>query len=143
MSTDYLSQTLKAMGVLTDHWFPASAPTNWVPSDYWRTPVICTLLTDIMMQTDKVDYTATLENARAAGEPYLTSCGFYDDLTWWGRLFMHAYDYFKSQSDSNLAKVYLADAQIVCDNLNQGWEQWDTPQYCSGGVWWMREWSWS
>ena len=138
MSTDYLSQTLKAMGVLTDNWFPASAPTNWVPSDYWRTPVICTLLTDIMTQTDKVDYTATLENARAAGEPYLTSCGYYDDLTWWGRLFMHAYDYLKSQSNP-LAANYLADAKIVCDQLSVAWDRDATPQYCGGGVWWMRE----
>src|SRR5690242_14170898 len=99
-STDYLSQTLTAAGVLTDKWFSASAPSNWVPNDYWRAPVICTLLADLMMLTDKVDYTTTLENARVAGEPYMTSCSFYDDLTWWGRLFMHSYEYFKSQSNS-------------------------------------------
>ena len=127
-SQDYLSQTLTAAGVLTDKWFPSSQPSNWVPNDYWRTPVICTLLVDIMMQTDKVDYTATLENARNAGEGYLTSCGFYDDLTWWGRLFTHTYDYLKSHSNP-LAQTYLKDAQIVCDQLNQSWERDDTPEY--------------
>jgi len=45
-SPDYLSQAITAAGVLTDQWFPSSAPTNWVPDDYWRAPVICTLLTD-------------------------------------------------------------------------------------------------
>lgn len=138
MSTDYLSQTLTAAGVLTDKWFSASAPSVWVPGDYWRAPVVCTLLVDLMMQTDKVNYTETLENARVAGEPYMTSCGFYDDLTWWGRLFMHCYDYFKSQSNSTTAQLYLADAQVVCDQLNEAWETYDTPEYCNGGVWWRR-----
>jgi hypothetical protein len=138
-SQDCLSQTLTAAGVLTSKWFPFSQPSNWIPGDYWRTPVICTLLVDIMMQTDKVDYTATLENARVAGEGYLESCGFYDDLTWWGRLFMHARHYFKSHSNP-LADTYIKDAQIVCDQLNQSWERDATPQYCNGGVWWMREW---
>lgn len=90
-----------------------------------------------MIQTNKVDYTATLEDARSAGEPYMTSCGYYDDLTWWGRFFMHAYSYFKSQSNS-LAKNYLADAQVVCDQLSEAWDAYNTPEYCSGGVWWKR-----
>jgi hypothetical protein len=136
---DYLSQAITAAGVLTDRWFGSTTPGDWVPSDYWRTPVICTLLTDLMIQTNKVNYTNTLENARQAGTPLLTSCMFYDDLTWWGRLFMHAYDYFQSQSNSSVAQLYLADAKIVCDQLNQGWVQYDTPEYCNGGVWWMRE----
>lgn len=137
-SPDYLSQTLTAANVLTDNWFSPTAPGEWIPGDYWRTPVICTLLVDIMMQTNKVDYTATLENARQNGEPYMESCGYYDDLTWWGRLFMHCYDYFKSQSNP-LAQNYLADAKIVCDQLSQAWDRDATPQYCGGGVWWMRE----
>ena len=137
-SQDYLSQTLTAANVLTQNWFSATAPGEWIPGDYWRTPVICTLLVDIMMQTSKVDYTATLENARQSGEPYLTNCGYYDDLTWWGRLFTHCYDYFKSQSNP-LAQNYLADAKIVCDQLSTAWDRDATPQYCGGGVWWMRE----
>ena len=139
-SPDYLSQALTAAGILTDQWFPSSAPTNWVPDDYWRAPVICTLLTDLMTQTNKVDYTATIEAARVKGEWNLTNCMFYDDLTWWGRLFMHAYDYFKSQSKTDLAQTYLTDAKVVCDQLSQGWDQFDTPEYCGGGIWWMREW---
>ena len=139
-SPDYLSQALTATGVLTDKWFPPSAPTNWVPNDYWRTPVICTLLIDLMTQTSKVDYTATVEAARVKGERNLTNCMFYDDLAWWGRLTMHAYAYFKSQSKLDLANLYLADAKIVCDQLSEGWDKFATPEYCDGGVWWMREW---
>ena len=135
---DYLSNAVAAAGVLTDKWFPPSAPTRWVPNDYWRTPVICTLLTDLMMQTKEVDYTTTLENARKKGEPPLTWCAYYDDLTWWGRFFMHACHYFQSQSNADLAKVYLADAKIVCDQLSEAWDTYDTPEYCNGGVWWMR-----
>jgi predicted alpha-1,6-mannanase (GH76 family) len=139
-SPDYLSQTLTAAGILTDKWFPPSAPTKWVPTDYWRTPVICTLMIDLMTQTNKVDYTATVEAARLKGEGSLTSCAYYDDLTWWGRLFMHAYHYFKSQSKNDLAQLYLYDAKVVCGNLSQGWDQFATKEYCGGGVWWMREW---
>jgi Glycosyl hydrolase family 76 len=137
-SSDYLSHAVTAAGVLTDKWFPSSAPGKWVPNDYWRTPVICTLLTDLMTQTNQVDYTATLENARQAGEGPLTWCAYYDDLTWWGRFFVHAYNYFKSQSNSAMAKPYLADAEIVCDQLSQGWDAWESPEYCGGGIWWMR-----
>jgi Glycosyl hydrolase family 76 len=139
-SPDYLSQAVTAAGILTDQWFPPSAPAEWVPDDYWRAPVICTLLTDLMTQTNKVDYTATIEAARVKGEWNLTNCMYYDDLTWWGRLFMHAYDYFKSQSKTDLANLYLADAKVVCDQLSQGWDQYATPEYCGGGIWWMREW---
>lgn len=135
---DYLSQTVTAAKILTDKWFTSSTPNNWVPGDYWRTPVICTLLTDLMSQTSEVDYTATLENARQAGEGWLRSCGFYDDLTWWGRFFMHAYDYFQSHSNPALAKQYRDDAVIVCDQLSEGWDEWDSPEYCGGGVWWRR-----
>jgi len=28
----------------------------------------------------------------------------------------------------------------VCDQLSQGWDQFATPEYCGGGIWWMREW---
>lgn len=139
-SPDYLSQALTGTGILTDKWFPASAPSSWVPNDYWRTPVICTLLIDLMTQTKAVDYTATVEAARVKGERNFTNCMFYDDLAWWGRLTMHAYNYFKSQSRLDLANLYLADAKIVCDQLSQGWDQYATPEYCDGGVWWMREW---
>ena len=137
-SSDYLSHAVTAATILTDRWFPASAPKTWVPQDYWRTPVICTLLVDLMTQTQEVDYTATLENARTQGEFYMTSCAFYDDLTWWGRLFTHSYNYFKSQSNLTMAQPYLTDAKTVCDQLSQAWDKYDTPEYCSGGIWWMR-----
>lgn len=137
-SPDYLSQAITATGILTDKWFPPSQPGNWVPNDYWRTPVIATLLADLMVQTDKVDYTATLENTRGAGECCMTTCMYYDDLTWWGRFFMHGYDLFKSGSNSSLAGPYLADAQVVCDQLNEAWNTWDASMYCGGGVWWQR-----
>jgi Glycosyl hydrolase family 76 len=136
--SDYLSHAVTAAGVLTNNWFSSSAPSQWVPADYWRTPVICTLLTDLMTQTDQVNYTATLENARDAGEGYLTSCGYYDDLTWWGRFFMHACNYFKNQSKSEMAAPYLQDAEVVCDQLSEAWDEWNTSEYCSGGVWWKR-----
>jgi len=139
-STDYLSQAITAAGVLTDNWFPSSAPRSWVPGDYWRTPVICTLLADLMMQTDKVNYTDTLNTAKKAGECCFTMCSYYDDLTWWGRFYMHGYDYFNSQSNPAVANQYLADAKSVCDELNKAWNKWNTPQYCNGGVWWMRPW---
>jgi len=136
---DYLSQALTGTGVLTDKWFPPSAPSNWVGWDYWRTPVICTLMIDLMAQTNKVDYTSTVEAARVAGEFYFTNCGYYDDLTWWGRLCMHAYDYFKSQSNSNLMEIYIRDAKVVCDQLSTAWDRDAIPEYCGGGIWWMRE----
>lgn len=137
-ATDYLSQAIKAAGILTDKWFPATAPLDWIPNDYWRTPVICTLLTDLMAQTSQVDYTTTLENARTKSVPWLTSCGYYDDLTWWGRFFVHAYNYFTGQSNPAMAKPYLANAEIVCDQLSQAWDAWNSSEYCDGGVWWMR-----
>ena len=141
-STDYLSNAIAAADVLTTNWFPPSAPTNWVPLDYWRTPVICTLLIDLMAQTNKVDYTETVENARKKGEPWMGSCAFYDDLTWWGRLFIHAYHYFKRQSNPTLAQPYLDDAKFVCDQLSKAWDDYASPQYCNGGVWWMRPKPW-
>ncbi len=140
-SSDYLDHAITAAGIMTERWFPSSA--SWVPQDYWRTPVICTLLVDLMSQTNQVDYTTTLENARRKSEFYLKNCGFYDDLTWWGRLFMHAYHYFQNSSDSSLAKPYLNDAVIVCDQLSQAWDAWDSPQYCGGGIWWMRPTTWN
>jgi len=91
-----------------------------------------------MSQTKQVDYTATLETARTKGECCFTWCSYYDDLTWWGRFFMHAYTYFQSQSNSAPAKAYLDDAVIVCDQLSQAWDAWNTPEYCDGGIWWMR-----
>lgn len=137
-ATDYLDQAISGAGVLTDKWFPATAPTDWVPVDYWRTPVICTLLVDLMTQTDAVDYTTTLENARTKGEGWLTTCGYYDDLTWWGRLFVHAYKYFSSKSDTTTASPYLADAKLVCDQLSDAWDSWNSSDYCDGGIWWQR-----
>lgn len=137
-STDYLSRAVTAAGILTSKWFPPSAPGQWVPNEYWRTPTICTMLVDLMTLTNKVDYTETLENARQAGEGPLTWCSFYDDLTCWGRFFMHAYNYFEAQSNSAMAAPYLKDAQIVYEQLNQAWNNWDAPEYCGGGVWWMR-----
>lgn len=137
-SSDYLGEAVTAAGILTDKWFPSTAPDDWVPADYWRTPVICTLLVDLMAQTNQVDYTDTLENARKRGEGPLTWCSYYDDLTWWGRFFMHAYNYFKGQANSALAKPYLADAGVVCNQLSQAWNDWESAQYCDGGVWWMR-----
>src|SRR5215208_4163723 len=98
MPTDYLSQAVTAAGILTNQWFQSSTPNDWVPMDYWRTPVICTLLVDLMSQTNQVNYTDTLENARQNGESELTTCGYYDDLTWWGRFFMHTYKYFKQSN---------------------------------------------
>ena len=137
-SPDYLSQALTGAAILTDKWFSESDVIAWVGPDYWRAPVICTLLIDLMAQTNKVDYTATVEAARQRSERWFRTCGYYDDLTWWGRLFMHAYDYFKSQSNTNLMGIYLKDAKIVCDQLSLAWDDWDTPEYCNGGVWWMR-----
>jgi Glycosyl hydrolase family 76 len=139
-SSDYLGRAVTAAGILTN-WFPSSVP--WVPEEYWRTPVICTLLVDLMSQTKEVDYTTTLENARTKSQRYLTNCGYYDDLTWWGRLFMHAYNYFQSHSDPTKAKHYLDDAVIVCDQLSQAWDAWDKQEYCGGGVWWMRPTPWN
>lgn len=138
-SADYLQQAVAAAGILTDKWFPPSAPGSWVPDDYWRTPTICTQLVGLMELTDQVDYTSTLENARIAGECCLTWCGYYDDLTCWGRFFMQAYNYFRNSSQAKLAKPYLDDARVVCNQLSQAWNDWDSPQYCGGGVWWQRE----
>ncbi len=138
-SSDYLNQAIAAANILTDKWFPPSAPGTWVPEDYWRTPTICTQLVDLMAQTDQVDYTSTLENARIAGEPYLTNCGYYDDLTCWSRFFMAAYGLFQARGDTALAKPYLTDAITVCQQLSTAWDDWDSPKYCGGGVWWKRE----
>ena len=135
-SSDYLDHAVTAVKIMTDKWFPPTVPL--VPVDYWRTPVICTLLVDLMAQTKQVDYTTTLQNAKKAGECCFTWCGFYDDLTWWGRLFMHSYNYFQSQSDPATAKPFLNDALIVSDQLSQAWDKWAAPEYCGGGVWWKR-----
>lgn len=137
-SSTYLSQAVTAAGILTDKWFRSTTPGQWVPADYWRTPTICTLLVDLMTLTSEVDYTATIENAREAGEGPLTWCAYFDDLTCWGRFFTHAYHYFQGQSKSVMAAPYLNDAQIVCDQLSQAWDGWDAPEYCGGGIWWMR-----
>lgn len=138
-SSDYLNQAVAAAGVLTSNWFTPTTPGQWVPEDYWRTPTICTQLVDLMSQTDQVDYTSTLENAREAGECCLTNCGYYDDLTCWSRFFMAAYTYFEGQGNATLAKPYLEDAVTVCQQLSTAWNDWDSPQYCGGGVWWKRE----
>lgn len=140
-SADYLQQAIAAANILTDKWFPPSAPGSWVPNDYWRTPTICTQLVGLMELTDQVDYTSTLENARTAGECCLTWCGYYDDLTCWGRFFMQAYAYFQSHDNAKMAKPYLDDAKVVCSQLSQAWSDWDSPEYCGGGVWWKREYS--
>lgn len=134
----YLSRAVTAAEILTQKWFPPTAPCDWVPGEYWRTPTICTLLVDLMTQTGEVSYAETLENARKKGEGWLTSCGYYDDLTCWGRFFMHAYNYLQSQSESAMAKPYLEDAKIVCDQLRQAWDDWARPKYCGGGIWWRR-----
>lgn len=137
-SVDYLSRAIAAAGVLTTNWFPPSAPDNWIPDEFWRTPVICTQLVDLMALTDKVDFTETIENARIKSEDILAWCAYYDDLTWWGRLFLHGYDYFQSKSNSALATHYFNDAVIVCEQLIDAWNAWDSPQDCGGGIWWMR-----
>ena len=142
-SSDYLGNAVAAAGILTDQWFTPSTPNSWVPYDYWRTPVICTLLVDLMSQTKEVNYTTTLENAKTASECCLTNCSYYDDLTWWGRLFIHAYSYFQTHSDPEKAKPYLDDAVIVCDQLSQAWDAWTKPEYCGGGIWWMRPTPWN
>lgn len=134
--TTYLDKAVTAGQILTSKWFDSNAPLNWVPNDYWRTPTICTVLVELMSETGQPTYLSTIENARTQGEGWLTTCGYYDDLTVWGRFFMMAYNYLQTASPSKAA-AYLADAQIVAQQLKAAWDA--SSNICGGGVWWQRE----
>jgi predicted alpha-1,6-mannanase (GH76 family) len=133
MANTYLTYAQTAAEILTSRWFQPTTPGHWVPNDYWRTPTICEELVDYMSVTGESTFMSTVENARTAGEPWIGSCGYYDDETCWGRLFVTTYAYLTSGGSGADPQNYLSDAVKVHDDLVAGWD--DT---CGGGIWWRR-----
>lgn len=133
MSVDYLAKARAAAQLLTDTWFTAETPDDWVPEDYWKTPTIASELVTHMSLAGGRDYLDICDATRAAGDGDLTTCGYLDDATVWGRFHVAAYRWLAASADPGAA-AYLADAQVVCDDLQQ---QWDAA--CGGGLYWKRD----
>jgi predicted alpha-1,6-mannanase (GH76 family) len=132
MANQYLQYAQSAVEVLTSKWFTPETPGQWVPQDYWRTPTICEELVDYMSVTGESSFMSTVENARIAGEPYIGDCGYYDDETCWGRLFVATYVYLTNGGSGADPKPYLADAISIHEDLVAAW---GAP--CDG-IWWQR-----
>jgi predicted alpha-1,6-mannanase (GH76 family) len=134
MANKYLNYAQSAVQTLTSKWFTPNTPSQWVPQDYWKTPTICQELVFYMQFVNDNAYVSTLENARTRGESWLNTCGYYDDLTCWGRFFMSAYNYLTSGGGSGAdPKNYLNDAIICHQNFAAIGNN-----VCGGGIWWQR-----
>jgi glycosyl hydrolase family 76 len=134
MPNPYAGYAQSAIETLTGNWFTPQTPFDWVPMDYWKTPTISQELTFYMQYAGDNSYIQTLENARTQGECCLDSCGYYDDLTCWGRYFMTVYNYLTSGGGSGAdPQNYLSDAQDCHQNFVAAWDQ-----TCGGGIWWQR-----
>jgi hypothetical protein len=132
MANQYLEYAQTAVENLTSRWFTSTTPGQWVPEDYWRTPTICEELVDYMALVGESTYMATVENARVAGEPYIGNCGYYDDETCWGRLFVATYEFLTNGGSGADPKNYLDDAIQIHQDLVAAW---GPP--CDG-IWWRR-----
>lgn len=137
MSTDYRALADRAVTTLTTRWFGPTAPSSWVPNDYWRTPTIICDLIDYAVLTGADPHANgairdTLDNAYAAGQGYLGDCEYLDDLAAWGRMFVAAAAWLEV-GDKAAADQYREQAVGVFDQLDTSWD--DT---CGGGLWWKR-----
>ncbi|SRX76214.1 glycoside hydrolase family 76 protein [Aequorivita antarctica] len=133
-SSSYTSEAEKALNILTSKWFTSETPLNWVGPDYWRTPTICLLLIDAMKLFNNSNYVNTLVNSYNAGKMYTTSCGYYDDLSVWGRMYTHGYKLFTALGLDQNATNFLNEAKAVNSQLEQG-----ADSICGGGDWWKRD----
>ena len=134
MSNKYLAYAQSAVRTLTANWFTPATPGSWVPNDYWKTPTISQELVFYMQLAGDNSYVSTVENARTAGECCLNWCGYYDDLTCWGRFYVTAYNYFKSGAGGAVnPQNYLNDAITCHQNFVAAWDN-----VCGGGIWWRR-----
>ena len=132
----YMDYAAAAADVLTTKWLTPDKPSSWIGQDYWITPTLCTGMVEWLRISgaDKASYIETIDNARTAAEPLLTTCHYYDDLTVWGRLFDHTYNYLStSPGEKARAEPFLADTRIVQQQLATAWTQ-----ACGGGVPWKR-----
>ncbi len=135
---DYTDLAKRAYGTLTTRWFTPETPSWWVPDDYWKTPTIIRELIRYAVLTGDPGKTGTgvrksLDNAFAAGEGYLTSSQFLDDLAAWGRMFAAAGDWLAS-TDPTAAAKYREQAEEVFAQLDGSWDD-----VCKGGIWWKRD----
>jgi hypothetical protein len=135
MGTDYLSYATSAIQTLTSNWFTPQTPIDWGGgSNFWKTPTIALELIDYMGVTGDTSFITTIENARTTGEFYIGNCGYYDDETCWGRMYIAAYLVFNANSTLKpYAANYLQDAIAVHNDLVAAWDQ-----VCGGGIWWKR-----
>lgn len=139
MPTDrYLDLAKGAFETLTKRWFSSSQAAAWVPDDYWKAPTIVCDLIDYAALTGDAgkrgsDVRDTVDKTFAAGQGYLSSCSWYDDLAAWGRMFAAAHDWL-AVSDPDAARDYGRQAAGVFDQLDASWDT-----VCGGGIWWMRD----
>ena len=135
MTSIYAADATAAMTVLNSKWFDSSTPGDWgAGSNFWKTPTICEEIIAYMALSGTQDYSATILNAYPIGTGNTGSCGYYDDETCWGRMFMAAYSWYDSvPALKHHAKQFLTGAIAIYQDLTGGWD--DT---CGGGVWWKR-----
>jgi hypothetical protein len=133
MTVDYLAAARAAAAQLTGSWFTADTPGDWVPQDYWKTPTIAAELVTFMALAGNQDHLDICDAALGAGECCLTTSGYLDDATVWGRFHVAAYRWLTAAGNPDAAG-YLADATTVCDDLQQQWTA-----TCGGGLDWKRD----
>lgn len=133
----YLGYATAAVEKLTSTWFTDDTPKDWVPDDYWRTPTIIEELVDYANVTGgpPSGYEKMLRNALDVGVPWIGNCGYYDDETCWGRMFVAAREWLAA-TDADAAKRYEDAAVQVFDDLEAAWTS--SKSTCDGGVWWER-----
>ena len=132
MSQDPMQDATACVQVLTSRWFGPNAPNSWVPEDYWKTPTICQELVTYMSLAGSQEFLKTCGNAREASAIYLTSSGWLDDATTWGRFFVWAHRWLAPLGSTD-AQRYLDLAVEVYQNL---YGLWGTK--CGGGLHWER-----
>jgi Glycosyl hydrolase family 76 len=132
MSQDSMQDATACVQVLTSRWLTPSAPGAWVPQDYWKTPTMCQELVTYMSLAGSQQFLTTCDNARDASLGYLTSSGWLDDATTWGRYFVWAHRWLAALGSAD-AQQYLDLAGTVYRNLCSLWGT-----TCGGGLQWER-----
>jgi hypothetical protein len=133
MAQDPLQDATACVQVLTSRWLTPSAPGRWVPEDYWKTPTMGQELVTYMSLAGSRQFLTTCDNARDASLDYLTSSGWLDDATTWGRYFVWAHRWLAA-AGSPEAQRYLDLAGTVYSNLCGLWGT-----TCGGGLQWERD----